>query len=103
MCEKFAQKYLGSLCFCNDCIEQVRLKNLVRIHGGWQATPCKCEDPVPIIQGTTLSEMCECYRAYRDKIVLAAAMQRFTDEKYKTILGSIYSNLCGKVCTGCLF
>lgn len=75
------------MCLCDDCIENVRQKNVIRIHGGFQRSICKCEYPIPIIEGTLQSRVCDCYKEYRDRIVNAAAQQRIIDQGLKLVVG----------------
>ncbi|XP_050304993.1 uncharacterized protein LOC126742387 [Anthonomus grandis grandis] len=98
-CEKSAQQLLGSLCMCDDCIENVRYKNLIRIHGGFQKTMCACDENIPIIQGTASSPICDCYRQYRNTIVACAARQRMTDMKLKFLLGGVTMTKYGPIYT----
>ncbi|KAL1494747.1 hypothetical protein ABEB36_010294 [Hypothenemus hampei] len=98
-CEKNAQKYLESLCFCEECMEQLRQKNLIRIHEGYQGRMCKCEDPVPIIAGTISAKICDCYKDYRDKIVGCAARQRLKDEPLTHLIGNVVMTKLGPVYT----
>ncbi|KAH1009316.1 hypothetical protein HUJ04_001688 [Dendroctonus ponderosae] len=97
VCEKRAQEFLDTQCFCDDCLEQLHQKVLIRIHGGFKNTPCHCEAPIPIIQGSVSSKVCDCYREYRNRVVASAARQRLIDQDAKLLLGGVFMTKLGPI------
>ncbi|XP_030746892.1 uncharacterized protein LOC115875539 [Sitophilus oryzae] len=96
-CEKHAEKYLGSICWCDNCLEEIATKSLVRVHGGLRKAPCYCDEPVPIIEGTLLNRTCDCFKEYRNKIVSAAARQNLQDRDKKYVISGVVLTPIGPI------